>query len=72
MPSDGVENAVRKVVRLVRVKGRIRVGGARATGDSFVCFFVLFFVLTVEFASVMYEKEKRDCSAEGRATGGLG
>jgi len=30
--------------------------------------FFSFFVLTDEFASVMYEKEKQDCRAHGRAT----
>jgi len=50
VPSDVVEK-VREVERLLPVEGRIRVGGARATGvSSFLCCF--FFVLTPEFASV--------------------
>jgi len=67
VPSDVVEK-VREVQTVVPVEGRIRVDGARATGVSFLFFFLLFFVLTAEFASVMYEKEKRDCSVEGKAT----
>jgi len=67
VPSDVVEK-VREVEREVPVEGRIRVGGARATGVSFLFCFLFLFVLTAEFASVMYEKEKRDCSTEGRAT----
>ena len=59
---------VREVERVVPVEGRIRVGGARATGVSFLFVFLSFFVLTTQFASVMYEKERRDCSAEGRVT----
>jgi hypothetical protein len=50
VPSNVVEK-VREVERVVPVEGRIRVGGARATGVSFL-FFFLFFVLTAEFASV--------------------
>lgn len=49
VPSDVVEK-VREVERVVPVEGRIRVGGARATGVSFL-FFFLFFVLTADFAS---------------------
>jgi len=41
VPSDVVEK-VRDVERVVPVKGRIRVGGARPTGVSFVFFFVCF------------------------------
>jgi len=33
----------------------------------FLCFSFVF-ILTAEFASVMYEKEKRDCCEEGKAT----
>jgi len=67
-PSDVVEK-VREVQRVVPVEGPIRVGGARATpGVSFLCFVSFSFVLTAEFASVMYEKEKWDCSTEGRVT----
>jgi len=51
VPSDVVEK-VREVERVVPVEGGIRVGGARAMGVSFLFFFVLFFVLTAEFASV--------------------
>jgi len=50
VPSDVVEK-VREVERGVPVEGRIRVGGARATGVSFLFLFP-FFVLTAEFASV--------------------
>jgi len=50
VPSDVVEKA-REVERVVPVEGRIWVGGARATGVSFL-FFFLFFVFTAEFASV--------------------
>jgi len=39
MPSDVVEK-VREVERVVRVEGRIWVGGARAMGVSFLFFFV--------------------------------
>jgi len=67
VPSNVVEK-VREVERVVPVEGRIRISWARATGVSFFYFLFFFFVLTAEFASVMYEKEKRDCSAEGRAT----
>jgi len=67
VPSDVVEK-VREVERVVPVEGRIRVDGARATGVSFLFFFLFFFVLTAQFASLIYEKEKRDCSPEGRAT----
>jgi len=67
MPSNVVEK-VSEVERVVQVEGHIRVGGVRATRVSFAFFFALFFVLTAEFASVTYEKENRDCSAEGRAT----
>jgi len=67
VPSDVVEK-VREVEMVVPVEGRIWVDGARATGVSFLFFFLPLFVLTAEFASVMYEKEKQDCSTEGRAT----
>jgi len=33
---------VREVERVVPVEGRIRVGGARATGGSFLFFFLFF------------------------------
>jgi hypothetical protein len=46
-------------------------GKSRGCFFSFLFFSFLFFVLTAEFASVMYEKEKRDWSAEGRTTCGL-
>jgi len=39
--SDVVEK-VRDVVMVVPVEGRIRVGGARATGVSFLFFFLFF------------------------------
>jgi len=48
---SGVVEKVRDVERVVPVEGRIRVGGARARGDSFLLFFCCF-VLTAEFASV--------------------
>jgi len=51
VPSDVVAK-VREVGRVVPVEGRMRVGGARATGVSFLFFFLSFFVLTAEFASV--------------------
>jgi len=51
---------------VVPVEGRIKIGGARAAGVSFLFFF--FSVFTSEFACVMDEKEKRDCRAEGRVT----
>jgi len=41
MPSDVVEK-VRVVERVVPVEGRIRVGGARATGVSLLFFFLFF------------------------------
>jgi len=41
MPCDVVEK-VREVERVVPVEGRIRVGGARATGVSFLFFSLLF------------------------------
>jgi len=41
VPSDIVEN-VREVERVVPVEGCIRVGGARATGVSFLLFFCFF------------------------------
>jgi len=41
MPSDVVEK-VREVERVVPVEGRIQVGGARATGLSFLFFFLFF------------------------------
>ena len=65
MPSDGVDK-VREVERVVPVEGRIGVGGARATGVSFlfICHFFLFELLSL----LLYEKEKWDCRAEGRAT----
>jgi len=66
--SSDVVAKVRKVERVVQVEGRIRVGGARATAASFLFFFFFLLVLTAEFASMMYEKENRDCSAEDRAT----
>jgi len=50
VPSD-VVGKVREVEKVVPVVGRIRVGGARATGVAFLYFF-LFFVLIAEFASV--------------------
>jgi len=50
VPSDVVEK-VREVKSVVPVEGCIEVGGARATGVSFL-FFFFFFVLTTEFASV--------------------
>jgi len=67
VPSNVVEK-VREVERVVPVEGRIRISCARATAVSFFYFLFSFFVLTAEFASVMYEKEKRGCSAEGRPT----
>ena len=67
MPSDVVEK-LREVERVVTVDGHIGVGGARATGVFLFLFFVFFFVLTADSVSVMYEKEKWDCSAEGRPT----
>jgi len=67
VPSDVVEK-VRELERVVPVEGRIWVGGARAMAVFLFLFFLFFFVLTAEFVSVLYEKEKRDCSAEGRAT----
>jgi len=67
VPSNIVEK-LREVERVVPVEGYIQVGGARDTGVSFLFFFSFFFVLTAEFASVMYEKENQDCSAEGRVT----
>jgi len=51
VPSDVVEK-VREVERVVPVERRIRVGGARATGVSFLFFFLFFFVFTAKFASV--------------------
>jgi len=65
LPSDVVVK-VREDERVVSLEGGIRVGGARATGVSFLLFISFFLVLTAEFASVMYEKEKQDCSTEGR------
>jgi len=67
VPFDGVEK-----VRVSRQGGTSRGAYPGWWGKShgcffFFCFFSLFCVLTAEFASVMYEKEKRDCSAEGRA-----
>jgi len=41
VPSD-VVGKVREVERVVPVEGRIRVGRARATGVSFLVFFVFF------------------------------
>jgi len=41
VPSDVVEK-VREVERAVPVEGPIRVGGARATGVSFLFIFLLF------------------------------
>jgi len=67
VPSDVVEK-VREVERVVPVEGHMRVDGARATGFCFLFFFLFFFVLTSQFASLMYEKDKRDCGPEGRAT----
>jgi len=69
--ASDVGEKVREVERVVPVDGRIRVGGARAAGVSFFFLFFLFFVSTAELASMMYEKEKCDCSLEGRATCGL-
>jgi len=66
--SDVVEK-VREVERVVPVEGRIRVGGARATGFSFL--FCSSFFLFQPLSLLLDEKEKRDCSAEGRATGKL-
>ena len=40
----------------------------KSDGCFFCCLFFLFFVLPAKSASMMYEKEKRDCTAEGRAT----
>jgi len=65
--SDIVEK-VREVGRVIPVQRGIRVGGARATAVSSPFFFSLSFVLTAEFASVTYEKQKQDCSAVGRVT----
>jgi len=65
VPSDIVEK-VREVERVVPVVGRIRVGGARATRVSFL-FFFLFFLFEL-LSLLLYEKERRDSSAEGRAT----
>jgi len=67
MPPDVVEKA-REVERVVPVEGCIQVGRARAIGVSLVFFLCLLFVLTAEFASLMYEKEKQDCNKEGRTT----
>ena len=41
MPSDVIEK-VREVEKVVAVEGRIRVGGARATGVSFLFCFLFF------------------------------
>jgi len=65
---SNVVEKVRKVERVVPVEGSIRIGGARATAVSFLFFFSFVFILTAEFASVMYEKEKRDRCEEGKAT----
>jgi len=65
LPSDVVEK-VREVERVVPVEGRIRVGRARATGVSSLFFFLLFLFKLLSL--LLYEKEKRDCSATGRAT----
>jgi len=65
LPSEVVEK-VRDVERVVPIEGRILVGGARATGISFP-FFCLFFLFLL-WRLLLDEKEKRDCSAEGRAT----
>ena len=65
VPSDVVEK-VREVERVVPVEGRIRVGGARATGVSFLFFFLLFLFYLLSL--LLYEKEKWDCCAVGRAT----
>jgi len=65
VPSDVVEK-VREVERVVPEEGRIWVGGARATAVSFLFFFSFF--LFQPLSLLLYEKEKRDCSAEGRAT----
>jgi len=56
VPFDVVEK-VREVERVVLVEGRIRVGGARATGVSFLFFFSFFWFQPLSL--LLYEKEKR-------------
>jgi len=62
VPSDVVEK-VREVGRVVPVEGRIRVGGARAMGVSFL-FVVLFFCFNCR---VCFCRKKRSGIAAQRA-----
>jgi len=62
VPSNLVEK-VREVERVVPVEGRIRVGGARATGVSFL-FFFLFFCFN---CCVCFCMKKRSAIAAQRA-----
>jgi len=64
----GIVEKAREVERLVPVEGHIQVGRARAAIISLVFILCLFFVSTAEFASLMYAKERQDCSKEGRRT----
>jgi len=66
VPCD-VVGKLSELERVVPVEGCIRVGGERPAGVFFFSFFVVVLVLPAGFLSGMYEKEKWNCSAQGRA-----